>query len=297
MAIKPLPHVPHASGCGAAPRARTRARALWGPGRPTCSGTLASFRWSTYPTLMCFSASCSFPCSSTRLALLLLPSSSGWAPRTLFHASFGLSAPCPCCAGLALVSGSSFWRSRLRASSCGSCGPAGTAWRQHGSRTWKWPGMRPPSGKFMLKDQSTYEARPRQVWVGRHVSYTFRGTVQRKPRAMPMLRQRDHKYFAAHPCVTTDATIQSLALRGSSTGWRRGCNQSALCYIPPSTGAIALAACRPRGWGGGGGPCMRHPPAPPPLRVLKDSGAGAVAPMAPNFLSHAELKGVPHLWS
>ena len=39
------------------------------------------------------------------------------------------------------------------------------------------------------------------------------------------------------------------------------------------------------------------PPPPPPPRVLKDSGAGAMAPMAPNFLSHAELKGVLCLWS
>ena len=36
---------------------------------------------------------------------------------------------------------------------------------------------------------------------------------------------------------------------------------------------------------------------PPPPRVLKDSGAGPMAPTAPNFLSHAELKGVLCLWS
>ena len=44
-------------------------------------------------------------------------------------------------------------------------------------------------------------------------------------------------------------------------------------------------------WGAAGpGACMRHPlapPHPPPPRVLKHSGAGAVAPTAPNFLSHA----------
>ena len=40
----------------------------------------------------------------------------------------------------------------------------------------------------------------------------------------------------------------------------------------------------------GPGPCMRPPPPPAP-RVLKDSGAGAMAPTAPKFLSHAWLKG------
>ena len=52
------------------------------------------------------------------------------------------------------------------------------------------------------------------------------------------------------------------------------------------------------GGGGGPGPCMRHHPAPPPPpQVLKDCGAGAMAPTAPNFLSHASLKGVLCLWS
>ena len=47
----------------------------------------------------------------------------------------------------------------------------------------------------------------------------------------------------------------------------------------------------PRG-AAGPGPCTRHPPAPPPPpRVLKDSGAGVMAPTAPNVLSHASLRG------
>ena len=44
----------------------------------------------------------------------------------------------------------------------------------------------------------------------------------------------------------------------------------------------------PGGGVAGPGPCMQHPLAPPPPpRDLKHSGAGAVVPTAPNFLSHA----------
>ena len=52
------------------------------------------------------------------------------------------------------------------------------------------------------------------------------------------------------------------------------------------------------GGGGGGGRArslyatLPSPPPPPPPRVLKDSGAGAMAPTASKFLSHASLKGV-----
>ena len=46
------------------------------------------------------------------------------------------------------------------------------------------------------------------------------------------------------------------------------------------------SSARPGG-AAGPRPCMRHPPAPPPPRVLKHSSVGAVAPTAPNFLSHA----------
>ena len=60
-----------------------------------------------------------------------------------------------------------------------------------------------------------------------------------------------------------------------------------------------LSMLQPRGGGvARPGPCMRHPPAPPPPpRVLKDSGVGAMAPTAPLFLSHASLRGVLCLWS
>ena len=57
--------------------------------------------------------------------------------------------------------------------------------------------------------------------------------------------------------------------------------------------ALPLLVCSQggggRGVGGtaGPGPCMRPPPSPPAPRVLKDSGAGAMAPTAPIFLSHA----------
>ena len=41
------------------------------------------------------------------------------------------------------------------------------------------------------------------------------------------------------------------------------------------------------GGGGGGGWSLCATPPPPPPRVLKDGGAGAMAPTVPNFLSHA----------
>ena len=63
----------------------------------------------------------------------------------------------------------------------------------------------------------------------------------------------------------------------------------AVCHdhtTPPQFGGS-----NPGGGGGGAagpGPCMRHPQPPPPApRVVKDSSAGAMAPTAPNFLSHA----------
>ena len=39
----------------------------------------------------------------------------------------------------------------------------------------------------------------------------------------------------------------------------------------------------PRGAAAGPGPCMRHPPPPPGGGVLRDSGVGAMAPIAPKF--------------
>ena len=69
---------------------------------------------------------------------------------------------------------------------------------------------------------------------------------------------------------------------------------------PPAlgTGVQRRRCSHPNPPGGRPGPvlvCDTPQPPPPPPRVLKDSGAGAMAPTAPNFLSHAELRGVLRL--
>ena len=45
--------------------------------------------------------------------------------------------------------------------------------------------------------------------------------------------------------------------------------------------SVCLVPCTSPGGAAGPGPCMRHPPAPPPPRVLKDSGAGSATNKCP----------------
>ena len=54
-----------------------------------------------------------------------------------------------------------------------------------------------------------------------------------------------------------------------------------LC-VPSSYDQYHRLRCTISMGGAGPSPCMRHPPAPPPPpRVLRDSGVGAMAPTAP----------------
>ena len=56
-------------------------------------------------------------------------------------------------------------------------------------------------------------------------------------------------------------------------------------------GHFQVSAQAPEGAAGPSLVCDTPQPPPPPPRVLKDSGAGAMAPMAPNFLSMLRRRG------
>ena len=74
--------------------------------------------------------------------------------------------------------------------------------------------------------------------------------------------------------IAVAAINLEFTLHKSHTVWAQAVLQCTVNEVPHAQGGGAA----------GPGPCMQHPPAPPPPRVLKDRSVGAMASTMPNFL-------------